>query len=1076
MATNRSHLSLASSDNSTIAADSNNNNNDNGNSNSRQSSASPSPVPSPVPSPSPSPSLPPPPSVPSPPSRRASRSPTQRPPSTVLSPTLAPSSPLLSSCSSPPPEPPRSLNPHSLLPTDEDTAQLSKLTNRQALATRSRNSRGHARVSSWTPSTPPPPSATTAYPSHLPPTQFVDEKAAISFYEERAASPRLGSNRVSIAPSTNSFAEAAPLYDAAFAHHPASLLNKRTSSHRHAHSYDFSQGTNFLHPAHRPTCPSSPSSRPVPSDLEMQRHPHHEPYSTSSNADTSTRSRTTPRSKTLTASERSGRRSGETRRKRRSGSTRRTRLSDASTLEGTWDGDLRGPKSSNLSGISSSRRSPSLTAARHYPADHHHSHSHAAVTPAGAPQQPFLEPPPASRNPFSLFRRASVSQEATHKNRHPGDNHHVTWKGGSTSPPTRRGEWSNAGKEQYARSKIMEKVPYGGRGGRQFRKSGYPGRGGEEPETDLFNFVDVILNMPDAPSLKFIAAKMAKVLFVMTITYFVLMAMYFAAEFQSEDRLKNFDVLVVDLDKSMIANSFINFTQRDSALPKQINWSIQSGYRDVQGVIKDVDNGNYWGAIVVMPNASTALNKAVSGPDPNYDPSKAFLFIYDSGRNPLVVKPYIVASMYTQFLQFTTNFNPSWIYFVLTYADSTNTTLTPLATAPQVLGMPVAFDELDLHPPTAKIITSATSVAYIWIFLVAGGSTYFVANIVQPVARNASVQKTMLLLVGPLLVFLGCLSMAYSVLLYIFGVPFESAGHFFTLFLGMLLVQGAVASLVLFLIFMIPVVFIPPITVTFVVMNVIAVFNPVELMPTFYRWIYAMPFLNGVQISRYILMGSYNRLSYNLPILFAWILVPITFLPFAIARQKRLLMDAIAVNVRHRHPYRHTTTTYCSDSDGYYYHDGQEHHQYEFGDVYDAEPGKHGRQNHGTQRPRSTRSGQRDEETDQEFSDGTDGDRDKDDDSESESASSSEGEEGGRNKEGFHSSRNTVRLMGSLNPRPLGNGPSPSAPPESQIFDTPYRLERQVVDQDRSVIEMPKLSRQPYASELVRPPTPDEVK
>jgi hypothetical protein len=68
-------------------------------------------------------------------------------------------------------------------------------------------------------------------------------------------------------------------------------------------------------------------------------------------------------------------------------------------------------------------------------------------------------------------------------------------------------------------------------------------------------------------------------------------------------------------------------------------------------------------------------------------------------------------------------------------------------------------------------------------------------------------------------------------------------------------------------------------------------------------------------------------------------------------------------------------------------------------------------------------------------------------------------------------------LMGSLNPRPLGNGPLPSAPPESQVFDTPYHLtERQVVDQDRSVIEMPKLNRQPYASELVRPQTPDEVK
>lgn len=538
--------------------------------------------------------------------------------------------------------------------------------------------------------------------------------------------------------------------------------------------------------------------------------------------------------------------------------------------------------------------------------------------------------------------------------------------------------------------------------------------------------------------------------------------------------MKNFDVLVVDLDKSMIANNFLNFTLRDSSIPKQINWLIKSEYRDVQSVINDVDNGNYWGAIVVMPNASTALNKAVSGPDPNYDPSKAFLFIYDSGRNPLVVKPYIVASMYTQFLQFTTNFNPSWIYFVFTFADSANTTLTPLAKAPQVLGMPVAFDELDLHPPTATIITSATSVAYIWIFLVAGGSTYFVANIVQPVTRNASVHKTMLLLVVPLLVFLSCLSMSYTVLLGIFGVPFESAGHFFKLFLGMLLVQGAVSSLVLFLIFMVPVVFIPPITITFVVMNVIAVFNPIELMPPFYRWIYAMPFLNGVQISRYILMGSYNRLSYNLPILFAWILVPITFLPFAIARQKRLLMDAIALDMLHRHPYRHTAR--YSDSDGHYYHDGQDYDQEDF-DVHDDKSVKHGRQNHGAQRPRSTRSRHRDELTDQELDDGVEGEQDRNDDSVSESVSSSEGEERSTNKEGFHSSRDTVRMMGSLNPRPLGNGPSPSAPPESQVFDAPYRhTERQVVDQDRSVFEMPKLSRQPYASELVRPPTPDEVK
>ncbi|KAG0208108.1 hypothetical protein BGX33_006461 [Mortierella sp. NVP41] len=620
---------------------------------------------------------------------------------------------------------------------------------------------------------------------------------------------------------------------------------------------------------------------------------------------------------------------------------------------------------------------------------------------------------------------------------------------------------------------MLEKAPYENQGGRHYRKSGYPGKNGEEPETNLFNFVDVMLNMPDIPNWKVIAMKMAKVLILMTITYFALMAMYFAAEFQSDGRLKNFDVLVVDLDRSMIASNFINFTQQDSKQPGQINWSVQTGYRDVKGVINDVDNGNYWGAIVVMPNASTALNKAVSLPDPAYDPTKAFLFIYDSGRSPLVVKPYIVASMYTQFIQFTTNFNPTWVNFVLSFAASSNTSLTPLATAPQVLGIPVAFDELDLHPPTAKIIGSATSVAYIWIFLVAGGSTYFVAHMVQPLARHASVAKTMVLVIFPLLAFLTSFSMAYTILLGIFGVPFESTGHFFLLFLGMLLLQGAVASLVLFLIFMIPVVFIPPITITFVVMNVIAVFNPVELMPSFYRWVYAMPFLNGVQISRFILMGSYNRLSYNLPILFAWIIVPMTFLPFAIARQKRLMMDALATEMRRRqHTYRNAVAHY-SDAESHYYHNGQS--EDDMDDSRIDKPGRRGKQSYSTQRPRSVRARHRDEDTDQDVDEGADGDQVRENGSGSESDSLSEDEEEVRSKGGHQSSRNTARTIRGLNPRPLGNGPSPSAPPESQVFDTLYHPERHV-DQDRSIIDMPKLSRHPYASELVGPPTPEEVK
>ncbi|KAG0349738.1 hypothetical protein BG005_010727 [Podila minutissima] len=428
------------------------------------------------------------------------------------------------------------------------------------------------------------------------------------------------------------------------------------------------------------------------------------------------------------------------------------------------------------------------------------------------------------------------------------------------------------------------------------RKRGVPGKDGEEPETDMFNFVDIMLDMPEEPTWRLVIIKLLKVLAVMTISYFALMALYFAAEFQVDDHMKNLEVMVVDLDFGMVGAQYTNFANFLNNQTSQLHWVVQpkDKFKTLDQVKTQVQSGDYWGAVVIMPNTSSTLNKMLSTPSKDFDPSGAFAFVYDGGRDPLVIKPKIVANMYTSFLQFSKLFNPMWIRFSIGLYTQQGVNITNLYDAPQILGTPVAFTEYDLHPTTASIITSATSVAYIWIFLVAGGSTYLVANMVQPLTKYSSVPRTMMSLLFPLLLFLVTLSMVYSILLLTFGVPFkDGVSQFLSLFGGMLLLQLAVSSMVLFLIFLIPVVYIPTITITFVILNVIAVFNPVELMPKFYSWVYAMPFLNAVQIARYVLMGSYNRLHYNLPILGVWILVPWVMLPFAIARQKRLAREGV---------------------------------------------------------------------------------------------------------------------------------------------------------------------------------------
>ncbi|KAF9995926.1 hypothetical protein BGZ65_008464, partial [Modicella reniformis] len=78
-------------------------------------------------------------------------------------------------------------------------------------------------------------------------------------------------------------------------------------------------------------------------------------------------------------------------------------------------------------------------------------------------------------------------------------------------------------------------------------------------------------------------------------------------------------------------------------------------------------------------------------------------------------------------------------------------------------------------------------------------------------------------------------------------------------------------------------------------------------------WHYGTP----APMARYVLMGSYNRLVYNLPILFAWGLVLLTLLPFAITPQKRLMMEDLALEGRER---QRDKRRHCSVKDTYYRH------------------------------------------------------------------------------------------------------------------------------------------------------------
>ncbi|CAO3565435.1 unnamed protein product [Mortierella alpina] len=926
------------------------------------------------------------------------------------------------------------------------------------------------------------------------------EKSEHDFY--RYSSSTFHPIQLSVAPTASSHEDPAPLYHTAAApSFTSDTLFHASINHvppQLAQTHTLAHACNTAPPTGSCNAASSSSSHPLPSDLEV--HPRGyssqeqliiETYmdDTPGTSITNNRRGACSRHQNSISLRRKGRgtsvdhgRSRKAGNGKRSGDLSRTARTNDLTAGNTGvSSNVSGSSSvSSRAGPSSSPFSGATSYHRPTPPGTTHDGSNSSSTVAPSHEKPTG--PKASS--FSAFRQTLESLVLPGRNRddqentgHRDDQHNVRWEAEEGAlPGSSRHHLRKNEPQRISPSTTHAKGVFGFKSGQQ--KTGVPGKNGEEPETDVFKFVDIILNMPDHPTGRQVTWKLLKVLVVMTFAYFALMALYFAAEFQVSDRMSNLDVLVVDLDQSLIGALFLNFTQM-SAKDGRINLAIRD-YDSIDAVKEVVDNGDYWGAIVVNEGASSTLNKAVSVPIADYRPENAFTLIYDGGRDPLVVKPLIVAQMHRHFMEFVGEFNTQWVYLVLTVAAQDNQTLTPLMGAPQALGAPIAFNEADLHEATAAIITSATSVAYIWIFFVAGASTYLVANIVQPLARKASVRRTMLLLLLPLFVFLCSLSMTYSVLLRIFGVPFDSAGQFAALFFAMVLLQSAVASLVLFLIFLIPVPLIPIITTIFVVMNVIAVFHPVELMPPFYRWVYAMPFLNAVQAVRFVLLGSYNRLVYNLPILFAWVMVPITLLPFAITRQKRLLMEVRDLERRHlpqQERYEHAKKRRP--------HNDRQDDEDRHGEGVFSKDGNGRRSRSRTQsksaRRRRGRNPERHFDDSREKSDEYDTSESSYDPPQAEWAdaySDVEGRDGAEDDLDFYDTHAAAYLS-----RPPRNAPtrisgvSPSAPPEALVFDTHNRLAAGSQDgRNRTFIEMPRLNRHPYAAELVRSQTLSEVK
>ena len=388
------------------------------------------------------------------------------------------------------------------------------------------------------------------------------------------------------------------------------------------------------------------------------------------------------------------------------------------------------------------------------------------------------------------------------------------------------------------------------------------------------------------------------------------LCLFWGALFHQNQNVKSLSVWVVDFDGQAPYSNTSPFVGPFivQAVRKLINGGgIVPGYtfaspdkfgNDPLKVRESVYDFHAWAAIIINPNATALLDAAVRQGNASYDPLGACQIIYNSARDQTTASSYIVPSMTTLQKQVVATFGRAWIPHLL--QNNVSVADMHIDVSPQAISPGIEFTLYDLRPFGPPIATPTVSIGLIYLIIISFFSfTFFLPIHMKYLSPKGHPPLHFYQLVIWRYVatvasyfFLSCV---YSLVSLAFIMPMtrHPASHvlparnpnaygratFMVYWMGNWIGMTAfglasenVAMVLgtpwtaLWLIF-------------WVISNVATGFYALELAPAFYRWGYAWPMHNIVELTRSVLFDLHPRVGLNFGILFVWCAVNTLLFP-----------------------------------------------------------------------------------------------------------------------------------------------------------------------------------------------------
>ena len=367
---------------------------------------------------------------------------------------------------------------------------------------------------------------------------------------------------------------------------------------------------------------------------------------------------------------------------------------------------------------------------------------------------------------------------------------------------------------------------------------------------------------------------------ILCVFILLVMSMYWAVLFNTEQNLSSLDVFVVDFDGTQAPYTGVTpligplITQTTE---KMISSGQSGGHlgfmtmdpaffnHDPMEVRKAVYDYKAWAAIVINANATALLQQAVQQGNASYDPLGACQTIWVEARDQDSVFEYVFPSLVKLQTEITSTFGQMWTAMVL---KNTSIPVTNLQAVPQALSPAIGFSMFNLRPFGPPVAIPAVTIGLIYLIIIAFFSfTFFLpiySKLVTP-GGHPTIKFWKFILIrwmGTILAYF-FMSLAYSFISLAFQIPFDNPtapetmvannansygkGTFVVYwminFIGMIALGLACENVAMtigqpwtamWLIF-------------WVITNVATAFYSLDLAPKWYYWGYAWPLHNSKQ-------------------------------------------------------------------------------------------------------------------------------------------------------------------------------------------------------------------------------------